>query len=347
MRTSEIDPAQERPVFIVGSKRGGTTLLRRIVDAHSQIAVPSPGWFYHFVYPHLYSYGDLTVDANILALIADCLEMPTVNQFWGLRATAAEVLELLYERSFRAVFATLSRLACRSDPGEVWGAKTPGNVFWIPEIQRDFPHARFVLLYRDGRDVATDLLNTSWGPPNVYTATELWRHYTAAMRRAEATLRAGSYHVMKYEHMVTEPEQAVARLCEFLQVSYEPKMLRYYERSDDAFLSQSYHQDSGKPITDRFVGIFRALPELERRTQVTVAGKLLSDLGYEPDVAPREIGFWERERYLEELRHGGQILTGGVQYKHKRLQQRQNRFADGVWTNEDAAGFVRRSDRHE
>ena len=50
----------ERPVFIVSSPRSGSTLLRLILDAHPRLAVPPPAWLTHFIYPYLYSYGDLS-----------------------------------------------------------------------------------------------------------------------------------------------------------------------------------------------------------------------------------------------------------------------------------------------
>ena len=69
MDISQIDCEAQAPIFINGTKRCGSTLLRRIVNAHSQVTIPSPEWIFHFVYLHLYSYGDLNQDGNMLALI--------------------------------------------------------------------------------------------------------------------------------------------------------------------------------------------------------------------------------------------------------------------------------------
>ena len=59
----------DRPIFIVCCPRSGSTLLRLILDSHPRLAVPPPAWLFHYIYPYLYSYGDLSVEENVRALI--------------------------------------------------------------------------------------------------------------------------------------------------------------------------------------------------------------------------------------------------------------------------------------
>ena len=336
MNIRDIQVAKEAPIFIVGAKRGGTTLMRRVVDAHGEVTIPPPGWFYHFVYPYLYSYGDLTDDRNVLTLIHDCLEIPAVKKHWNMHESAEEILNLLPERSFRGVITTFFRLYAERYGSPIWGAKTPANVFWINEIFRHFPKARFILLFRDGRDVSVEQVKTEWGPTNLYTACLAWQHYVKAMLHAKKELPAGSYLEVRYEDFVTEPDSGISGICDFLEIEYDPTMVRYYKQETEDFLKQGYHRQAGGPITDEYVGIYKNLPLAERQLQVAVIGDTLRELGYAVEDAPREIGYWERERYLEADRHGGQILEGGVEYKHLRKKERAQRKTQGIWSDDDA-----------
>lgn len=342
MNIKNIDINNESPIFIGGSKRGGTTLLRRIINAHSSVTIPPPGWFYHFVYAHLYSYGDLNQEKNILELIKDCLTIPLVKKYWDIPKTAKEILSLLPEKSFRGVLVTFFRLYTQRFNTPIWGSKTPSNVFWFKEIQNVFPKARFILLYRDGRDVSIDQVASSWGPNNLYVACLWWRSYIQAMLFAKNLLNQKNYYEIHYEDLVKEPERVVKGICEFLELEYEPGMLKYYEQNTDNFLKRSFHQKTSKPITADYVGIYKKLPLTDKQLQITVIGDLLKELGYKVENKPRKIGFWEQERYLEEDRYGGLILEGAVQYKNLTKIKRLRRKEKGIWTGEGKFLFMQK-----
>ena len=41
----------ERPVFVIGAERSGTTLVMALLGSHSRIAVPEVVWYYPRFYP--------------------------------------------------------------------------------------------------------------------------------------------------------------------------------------------------------------------------------------------------------------------------------------------------------
>jgi len=78
-----------------------------------------------------------------------------------------------------------------------------------------------------------------------------------------------------------------------------------------------------------YVGVYKGLPSGDRQLQAAVIGDTLRELGHEVEDKPREIGYWEQERYLEEDRHGGLISEGAVEYKHLLKRRRLKRKEDG------------------
>jgi len=335
MYISKINCDDQTPIFIIGAKRCGSTLLRRIINSHSKITIPSPEWIFHFVYMHLYSYGDLNIDVNIISLIKDCLEIPLIKKYWGIEKSADEIMEDLPERSFRGVYLTLFMLYMKDNPTPYWGAKTPSNVFWAREIYNMFPKARFVFLYRDGRDVTFDQVNADWGPLNLYNACVLWNHYSQAMIKAKLNLPEDNCYEIYYEKLVRDPDGQIKPLCKFLEVEFEPIMSDFHKQSGDAFFSQAHHLKADKPITDKFVGLYKSLPEEDKKLQVALIGETLRTLGYEVESKSRKIGFWENEWYVEEDEYGATLTDGGPEYKIAKRTEREGRKKRGVWSDED------------
>ena len=248
-----------------------------------------------------------------------------IKKYWNIQTTPEDILASVPERSFRGVLITIVRVYTQRFQKPLWGLKTPSNVFWLKEIQDDFPKARFIFIYRDGRDVSVDLTEVFWGPTNLYTACLLWKSYTQAMIQSKELLMPGSFYEIFYEQLVREPEKVVQGICRFLKLGYESGMLHYYDQDSDAFMKHGYHQKTSKPITTQYVGLYRSLPLPDRQLQVEVIGGTQRTLGCSVEDEPRKIGFWERERYLEEDRHGGLVLEGAVEFKNMQKNKRSER----------------------
>jgi hypothetical protein len=327
---------EEAPIFIAGSKRGGTTLLRRIINAHSAITIPPPDWIYHTIYPYLYSYGDLTTYNNMAELIRDILELPYISRYWQLDKTIPDIVSLLPERSFRGVIATLFRVYVQTP---YWGSKVPNNCFWLKEICHDFPKARFLLLYRDGRDVSFEMVETqaSGWPYNLYTACIWWTKYMHAILESKQHLNPQQYHEVFYEELVSAPETVVNRICTFLNLDYEASMLEYHRNPPDAFLNRTIHQRSHHPITSSYIGVHRSLPLYDRQLQVTMMGDLMKRLGYPMEEPPRSIHVWEREWYLEEQRITSEHLRQYKQVFMTRVKERKGK----TWNDNTRIQFLK------
>jgi len=56
--------ADKPPIFIVGSPRSGTTLLRHVLDRHPSLSVCGETRFFSEVYKRRWLFGDLANPAN-------------------------------------------------------------------------------------------------------------------------------------------------------------------------------------------------------------------------------------------------------------------------------------------
>lgn len=103
--------------------------------------------------------------------------------------------------------------------------KTPRHIYSIPRMRRIVPDARFILMIRDGRDVAASLGKRFGGNFEVG-----FRRWVDDNKFLHAELGKPDVMLLRYEDLVTAPESSLRAVCEFLGVKFRPEMLKYHER---------------------------------------------------------------------------------------------------------------------
>jgi hypothetical protein len=181
-----------------------------------------------------------------------------------------------------------------------WGDKTPNYIKRMKQIQRTIPEARFVHMIRDGRDAALSRFKRLLKqPPPMETVAERWvRKIEGARADGE---QVGHYLEVQYENLVRDTEPELRRVCEFLELPWDPTILRYYERAEDrlAEMVRDLPSEEGKPMRPadhrREAHLLTSKPpdptrlarwkaEMDPEQNVifeSVAGDLLTELGYE------------------------------------------------------------------
>jgi sulfotransferase family protein len=263
------------PFFIVGSARSGTTLLRLMLNAHRDVAVPPES---RFVTELWNGAPEVDVRAFLDALAAHkrftAWELPIEE----VRRAIGTATTIPYAEAIDATY----RAYARAKGKKRWGDKTPRYVEHIPFLAGLFPDARFIHLVRDGRNVALSYADVPFGPKTVARAAELWARRVSEGVDAGRSLEPGRYLEMRYEDLVEDIEGRSKELTEFLDLAFDPGMLDYTEgsRSDVLPRAAKYNPKVSQPpignarsweteMADRHVAVFEA-----------VAGRTLAELGY-------------------------------------------------------------------
>jgi Sulfotransferase family len=242
--------------FVVGCSRSGTTLLRAMLDAHPQLAVPPES---HFA---------LATDVRRLRR---ALRRERWFALWDLEAPDLRGLNVA--DAVRALFAAYA--GKQGKPR--YADKTPHYVSHLPELAGRFPEARFVHVIRDGRDVALSLREVPWGPDGVEEAAMHWRRRVLEGRAAG--LGPDRYRELRYEALVAGPEDELRSLAAWLDLPYDDAMLRYAERP----LVVPYPEHHGRlrqPPTPGVRDWRREMPPADVARFEAVAGDALEALGY-------------------------------------------------------------------
>src|SRR3954447_4058245 len=147
-----------RPIFLVGCPRSGTTLLSVMLHAHARIAMPPETRFLLPVYRGRARFGDLREPANRRRL-ARRITAPRKSKFRDLglnrRATVRAIMAA--PPTIGSAAGTVWREFARSRGKARWGEKRPAYWEDLDVVLRLFPDAQLIHLVRDGRACVASL----------------------------------------------------------------------------------------------------------------------------------------------------------------------------------------------
>lgn len=325
------NPSTDPFPFIVARGRSGTTLLRAMLDAHPDMAVPGESHFVvQFASRRSRYERDGTFDTR--RFVPDLLDHFAFKR-WGLPPDA--VLEAFrdappadYPSAIRLLYATYAAHEGKSR----FGDKTPSYVLNLDLLAETFPDAVFVHLIRDGRDVSLSYLDTDFGVSSLGQAAVYWDRFVRAGREAGSRLGATRYREIRYEDLIREPETVLREICAFIGLPFDPTMLAYHQQRADKLVSGipasqlAHHQNIYKPPTTGLRDWRRDMSPRDVAVFEGIAGDLLTDLGYElsssrPDV--RTSVAVARSRLGAQFRRGAHAMH----VRSRRLRKRLKRWA--------------------
>ena len=237
-------------IFIVGSFRTGTTLLRYMLDSSAETGIcgetkfVSGGFFRRGSRYRLTKVGDLSADEGAQKIVdfiyAD--KMPKIFRRITRKVSKEEFLnELLKsDRTHRALFDLTMRFYADGKP--IRGEKTPAHIYQVPLLMDWFPNAKVVHTLRDPRAIFVSQRRQ-------FLRDNVDRHYRI-LRTTEITLGIGvflqvllnwlriarlhrqyqkrypnNYYYVRFEDLVSNPEPTLKKVCEFLEIDFSEDML--------------------------------------------------------------------------------------------------------------------------
>lgn len=268
--------------FVVGCPRSGTTMLRGMLDSHPRLSIPLESHFIPGLRERLEAPpgpGPLDVE-----LLVQLLREDPRFRAWDLpEAVLDDSLLAAAPRSLAEALRHLYAAYAEAHGATRYGDKTPQYVSHMDDLAALVPEARFVHLVRDGRDVAASLRDAPFGPDSLARCALRWRTLVARGLRSAARLGGRRCLLVRYERLVRDPEVVLRRICRFLELTYDERMLGYHRRADEilgAVADRPCHQSVRRPPTPGLRDWARDLREDEIAAVEHVAGDLLDRLDY-------------------------------------------------------------------
>jgi hypothetical protein len=215
----------DRPIFVVGCPRSGTTMLQLMLHAHPRIAIPPETRFLLSAYENRGSFGDLRDERNRRALARWIVDRPE-TRFADLGLDPDEVTEEIAAGppTLGSAIGIVFRAYARRFGKPRWGDKRPAYLSNLDIILRLFPDAQIVNIIRDGRDCVASLKEMPWHRHGIHTAVSEWAQAIDHSRRAARQLGPESYYEVQYERLVADPAAELTKLCRYLGEEYDPAM---------------------------------------------------------------------------------------------------------------------------
>ena len=283
--------------IVVGSPRSGTTLLRLMLDAHSQLAIP-PETGFLTIAGNIRGKGDKLRENFYHALVNYGEPSPSWADFEISKSDFWSALTTITPFNVSDGCRTFYRLYANRLGKPRFGDKTPIYCKHLTTIRRVLPEARFIHIIRDGRDAALSLRQMWFSPGwEIETQASFWRDCIVSAR--SAGVGRPDYLEIRYEDLILNTRETLERVCAHVNLEFEDRMLSYHERAperlkehkgrllaDGTSLTQEQRlrqqQRTTKPLDATCVFAWKQTMDHEERKRFQrVAGDVLEDLGYE------------------------------------------------------------------
>jgi hypothetical protein len=279
-----MSPKAERPIFIIGVHRSGTTLLRYMLSSHPRIYIPPESDFIPRFFGRRPT-APMDRRAAIHALRTIFESYRFVREWQGSPPEHETFVDQLPDLTPATFLDTLYGRYARQNEAQRWGDKTPIYTSYMDLVLQIFPSVQFIHIIRDGRDVALSMIDT-WGAQkahvDLYFAAHSWQRRLREAFASASKLGSDQYLELRYEDLVRDPERYVRRLCRFLGEPYVPEMAEPHHLGQKRIEPGSFHASVRKPPTVSQVSRWqREMSLSDQRIFRAVAGDTLQELGYE------------------------------------------------------------------
>jgi len=282
----------DRPVFVGGCPRSGTTLLRTMLNAHPVLALPRETHFVLESYRRRAMFGDLRDEDNRTQL-ARWIVTRKRTQFDRLELSRDRAIAALSTAppTVGSVIGTALKLFAERFDKPRWGDKRPRYVQELPALLDMFPDAQFVAIVRDPRAVLASMKKLgwldSWYDGTVAGGVDRWLHAVRAGRQGLRRYRDDQLLEIRYEDLVDDPAGVLSHMCTFLGLSHDglDAMLQFHRGDTDIPTPQrsKYHPKLMQPVTDASLQSWNSVLTLEEVAFIEqTTSREMAHYGYEP-----------------------------------------------------------------
>jgi|GEM_PF-1365422 len=244
---------EERPVFINGLSRSGTTLLASMFDSHPQGAmafesyprylhVPSDEGVltmeeFAYVCQTLINYEEATAFEFLnRAPLRNLMRFAAVTSWTGMTTKeTGEMLRAYVSKHHRVsndvealkIVAATARFKMIREKAEFWGTKCQGN---FKDYTFLWPRARFVYILRNGLDILASQKTNGAFNPDPHRLGRQWRDHLSQFEKFKTRHPNVGVAIVSYERLVTDPDREMREVCRQIDLDFDSEMTRQHER---------------------------------------------------------------------------------------------------------------------
>ena len=202
------------PLFVIGLWRSGTSLLYALLNKHPQIGLLFEGDLF-LLKPMFWLSG---TKSSRLARWELRNGAPTRNGIDVARITSSA------SRLKTTMLAAYEEYAGQKG-ATIWGEKSPLYNHSLIRLARDFPDARFIIIWRDPRAILSSVARASNAPGGFFSQKGMVYRtligYREMKLQCDRLVSLGTpVHQIQYETLVRDPVGTMTEACEFLGIPF-------------------------------------------------------------------------------------------------------------------------------
>ncbi len=349
--------------FILSTGRTGSTLLSSMLNMHPGIISVSEEPFAYNLYP---KYKDVTNwdDTTISGFCYDFYlfsEGKLEPQF----GKSDDLIKLLTEHKAILTGETAIKLAYfaffpNKDKSQVTTIvdKELKFHYFLDDVATWYPQSKFIILLRDPRDNVLIKLKRAVKKKkreSVLFFAKTWNYEYAKLYEKIEGISPDRYIRVKYEDLVSAPEETLKLISDFLSVPYTPKMLDYDQKFKEEIKRAElvgdtvkqhlsmYHEGLTQKVSTEKVGIWKKeLSPEDNNTIWSICEKTALSSGYEAEgckrvsyISPKNLYDLGRFRFNKIiLPNTYYMLPFSLKYLIKKMKYGKN-FKNGTWATGD------------
>lgn len=287
---------RDRPVFICGHPKAGTTLIRNLLDSHPQLVVfPRETVFFRRYMRLAHTLEEVKTPEKAEKLWSIVFGEAKTGSNGGQSSGGSFSLDRLRDTFFARdnlgeirhpgdllsalVLAYGEVVGYELDSVRWWVEKTPYQEQFTRQTLTWWPNARFIHIVRDPCDnyASYQRKHSNW-EAGFFAAN--WNPSTRTGFKNAERLGPETYLVMPYEDLVHDPEAKLAQICDFLEIEDHP-CLRQPTQSGQPWRGNSMFDDRFSAISTAAVGRWQSvLDPFEAALIQLVTRKYRRALGY-------------------------------------------------------------------
>jgi hypothetical protein len=303
----------EGPLFIVGMPRSGTKLLRGLLSKHARIRIlVAETDFLAFIEEWIERHGSPATPAAFERFASEL----QAGNYFNFRRKATPFRWQEWRAACNGnfdvggLFEGFARyeLDAERGSGVIWADKSPAYIRHIPLILRHFPGARVLHIVRDVRDHCVSMRN-AWGKDLRRSAWRWGRDVLTAHRQC---LNMPEHCLeVRFEQLLQDPELQMRRVCLFLDLEFSAdltELAQSVEGRGDAAGRTDVVRDNFRKFESR-------LTPKEIAAIESLAWNAMSELGYEPLHATRQVQLSPTMQQFLKLKDAAHLVASGMQRK--------------------------------
>jgi len=241
--------------FIFGSPRSGTTLLAQTLSSHKDIIIPHET---DFIIPMAFIFDRIRDSHAGKEMIGTLITQSVAfRSSIGEYLSTSDVINIINACEYHpaAILNSLYAAVARGANAVMAGDKSPNDLLFLRMLIKGngiSSDMKIIHIVRDVRDVMVSLNRVGWGTDFDLYFPRFWSNsnlYLNALYKDKPS----QYMFIRYEDMVSDPNEHFSRVCSFLGTSFQPEMLdprNYHSRYSD----MSHHTKLLVPISTANIG---------------------------------------------------------------------------------------------